>query len=762
MPFPKTITLLFLSLFSAKYAAANDDFTAYQQCPIPSYAKLATEEIPSDVKSITITSQHAKIEQNQYAKFTGGVTLFTPSETIIADELELNRQDLLVNAQGNIHFQNDGINVFASQLNASKALGSTTLSDTSYQLISNAGHGSAKSISVNQLGVLSLIDSSFTTCFGETPDWNIQASELRINAAEQQLEAYHARFKVFDVPVFYIPYFTMPIGTERHSGVLFPSMKSSSKSGFEMEVPYYLNITENMDATLTPRFMSERGTQLNTEFRYLFGQQSGKLDIEYLNRDHNLTQNKDARYLARIQHVGTFSDRFRAYVDYTTISDDNYLVDLNSDQYNSNDAYLYQIGELSYFGDTWSAKVQLQDFEILGNYTPSYHTEPHIELSKTHRLPFGNAMFNMYSEMTRFTTDEINLPTAERYHFEAGFTLPISRPAWFINSELKLLQTTYRQDNIAVGSLLKEKVNRTLPKVRIHSGMNFDKLISFKDKIYTQTLTPQLQYLYIPNKDQTSIGLYDTTTLQDDFNGLFRDKRFSGLDRIAQANQYSVGVTTRILDPENQERLRVSLGRIMYLNSKSDNEDLSSSQNIAVAESALATEVYFRINDVWQFTSDIQYNTQTSTTNKSQSKIDYQFSKNQTIQLNHRYTRNVSGNRLETLSLLSNVNLGSNWQLVGRVTQDIQDKRSLESYLGMQYTSCCWGIQFSFHRNINTTIDEEQSNLVSNNDNRDAFDSGFKFKFVYNGVGDKQASDSISDMFNSSIFGYKRPYFLNN
>ncbi|MDO7084358.1 LPS assembly protein LptD [Pseudocolwellia sp. AS88] len=761
MSFPQTTTLLFLGLFSTYSAFASDDYNPVIQCPIPSFDKLSYQDINTDSQAITITSKYTQIEKNQFAKFTGGVTLVTPTEAIIADQIELNRQNLLINAEGNIHFQNTGIDVFASQLNASKAAGGTTLSDTSYQLTTNAGHGSAKTISVNQEGVLTLVDSSFTTCFGETPDWRINASEITINTADKQLEAYNAKFEVFDIPVFYIPYFTMPIGDERHSGILYPNIKTSSNSGFEVSVPYYWNIAENFDATITPRYMSERGTQLNTEFRYLMGHQSGVIDVEYLNRDIKLTQNEDPRYLARLQHVGTFSDRFRAYIDYTTISDDNYLIDLDSEQYNSNDAYLYQIGELSYFGDSWSATVKLQDFEILGNHTPSYQTEPHIELSKSQALPFANAVFNIYSEMTRFITEETDLPTAERYHVEAGITLPITRPAWFLNSEVKILQTTYRQDNIAATSLLEEKVSRTLPKVRIHGGMNFDKTLTFDDKNYTQTLEPQLQYLYIPNKDQNAIGLYDTTSLQDDFDGLFRDRRFSGLDRIAEANQYSWGLTTRILDPQSQERLRLSLGRIVFINTDDTLLSNDPDANIEVSESALATEVYAKINDNWEFTGDIQYNTKSNKTNKSQSKIDYQFSKNQTIQLNHRYTRNVSGNRLEQLSLLSNVNIDPNWQIVGQVTQDLQNKRSLESYLGVQYSSCCWGIRLSFHRAINSTIDETQSNLTDI-DSRDEFDSGFKLKFVYNGVNSSQTSDSISDMFNSSIFGYKRPYFLNN
>ena len=340
MSFPQTTTLLFLGLFSTYSAFASDDYNPVIQCPIPSFDKLSYQDINTDSQAITITSKYTQIEKNQFAKFTGGVTLVTPTEAIIADQIELNRQNLLINAEGNIHFQNTGIDVFASQLNASKAAGGTTLSDTSYQLTTNAGHGSAKTISVNQEGVLTLVDSSFTTCFGETPDWRINASEITINTADKQLEAYNAKFEVFDIPVFYIPYFTMPIGDERHSGILYPNIKTSSNSGFEVSVPYYWNIAENFDATITPRYMSERGTQLNTEFRYLMGHQSGVIDVEYLNRDIKLTQNEDPRYLARLQHVGTFSDRFRAYIDYTTISDDNYLIDLDSEQYNSNDAYL--------------------------------------------------------------------------------------------------------------------------------------------------------------------------------------------------------------------------------------------------------------------------------------------------------------------------------------------------------------------------------------------------------------------------------------
>lgn len=746
------LALLFLSQSTAQEAKALNNTLA--TCPVPIYPIIDTRKPDDKNNALTIFSQNSQIIKNKRATFTGGVTLMDNDHAINASEIEINRETEEISALGNIHFQNQGVNVFASQLIASEKNQETQLLNSAYQLTGNPGHGSAASIYVNLDGTMSLIDSSFTTCYGEVPDWQIQASEINISAEENLGEAYHARVKLFNVPVLYIPYISFPVTNERKSGFLYPSIKSSNKSGLVIEAPYYLNLAENMDATVTPRLISKRGLQLLTEFRYLSGEQSGEINLEYLNKDNNLKINQDPRYLARFEHVGTFSERYRAYVDYTTISDDNYLVDIDTEQYNANDAYLYQIGELAYFGETWQAKMQFQDFEVLGDHKASYKTLPQIEIKSTTALPFLNGQFDVYSELTSFRSSDRSIPEAERYHIEAGALFPLSTPAWFLTSELKLLQTHYQQKRIPINSNLKESVSRTLPKVRFHGGINLERNISLFNKGFLQTLEPQLQYLYVPNKDQSNIGVYDTAVLQDDFGGLFRDKRFSGLDRIAQANQYSWGVTSRLFSESNDEIFRLSLGRIVYLNE----DNLTTRNNVEADESALATEFFWQFSRKWQFSSDIQYNTKTNTTNKSQSSLDYQYSNNQTIQLNHRYSSNVSGKNLEQVSVLTSYKLNKDWQLVARVTEDLQNKRSLESYLGLQYESCCWAIRLAYHRHINSNIDEQD--FI--NENRDEFDSGFMLQFVIKGLGGGKTTVNTEDMFNASIFGYKRPYFLNN
>ena len=758
-----------LSLPTFAVTTEQEDTQPQAQCAIPTFVPIVTNAIQVADDSIRITSKYSSIEKDQVANFRGDVTLIDKSQTITADQLAFDRLLMTFNAEGNIHYQNQSIDILASELSASKNDKSSVMLNTSYQLYGNPGHGSAGELQINAKDGLSLLGSTYTTCIGDKPDWQIKASEIEISADGSTGQAYHAQIRLFDVPVFYLPYFSFPVSKERKSGFLYPSIGSSSHSGLEIETPYYWNIAPNIDATITPHYMSERGTQLKTEFRYLTDLQSGSINVEYLNKDNAITSNDDARYLARLQHIGTFSDNFRAYIDYTTISDDNYLVDIGSKEYSSNDAYLYQIGELSYFGENWQATMKVQDFKVLGNNQPSYKTLPHIEVLA--QQPFTllsektlQGQFELYSELTSFEAATNQQASANRYHVETGLNFPVSTPAWFLNSEFKLMHTYYQQNDIQTGSELTKNVNRTLPKVRFHGGINFDRTLSLFDHNYTQTIEPQIQYLYIPEEDQSNIGLYDTTKLQDDYNGLFRDRSYSGLDRIAGANQYTWGITSRVLDQSNLEVFRLSIGRIQYLSDNNNTfDELINSistdvESLTSQQSSVAANLFYRLNNKWQISSDIQYNTRASFTNKSKMSLNYQINKYNSVQLNHRYTRNVSGSSLEQASVLASFTISKDWAFVGRLTEDLKQNRSLESYAGLQYESCCWAVRIAYHRYINSNLSDDGLD----NENRDEFNSGFVLQFIIKGLNGKQGAIGTQEMFDSSIFGYKRPYYLQN
>lgn len=755
-----TAMIMLCSLTTNANTRGQAPETKSMLCPLPEFntAVLNADFITDD--RIQLSSKNTSIERDQLALFSGDVTMIDNNKKIIADRLSFDRLNMAVEASGNINYQANNINVFAENLRASGDNRSTEMQLASYQLNGNPGHGNAELLSVNNEGLLKLSNSTYTTCPQKNPDWQILASEINLSASGDFGEAYHAKFKVLDVPVLYIPYIYFPISNERLSGFLYPDFTSSKKSGVEISAPFYWNIAENYDATITPRFMSSRGTQLNTEFRYLQGMQSGQFNVEYLNNDDKYATN-DSRYLARFKHIGTFSKSFRAFIDYTTISDDNYLVDIGSKQYNTNDAYLYQTAELSYFSEQWQTTLKLQDFEVLGNNAPSFKTLPHIEFSAHQPLNFLSSQLSLYSELSSFKNAEKNKQQANRYHVEAAFTVPIVRPAWFLNSEIKLMHTYYQQDNLTDGSALKERVSRTLPKIRIHGGINFDREVALFNNSYRHTLEPQLQYLYVPNKDQSNIGIYDTVNLQDDFHGIFRDTSFSGLDRISQANQFTWGLTSRILNQENLEIARLSLGRIQYLGNNTSVANtvvLADNNPTRSTKSSLAADLFYRLNHQWQVSADIQYNTIDNYTDKGQVNLDYMVNRYNLIQLNHRYTRNVSGERLEQMSLLTSIAINKNWAVVGRFTRDFQQDRNLESYLGVQYESCCWAIRIAGYQEINPNLNSANSLQNISDD----FDSGINIKLIIKGLDGSQSAIGTEEMFSKSIFGYKQPFYLQN
>ncbi len=708
-------------------------------------------------QSIMIQSKKSFVDKNEITHFTGGVVLAAEDKKIQAEQIEVNRIKGEITSSGKTTFQDSTMTVTADSLQASSNEKFVVMENSKYRLNEAPGRGAADKLQLNEQGV-QLKGSSFTSCTQEVPDWQISASEINLSTEDEEGEAWNTVFRVKDVPIFYLPYFNFPLSDKRKTGFLYPQIATSNNSGFELGLPFYWNIAENMDATITPYHMSKRGTQLKTEFRYLSGQQNGQIDIEYLEKDNELINNDDARYLTRFQHGGTFSDNYRIYMDYSDLSDDNYLVDIGSDQFSKSDAYLWRIGELGYYSDYWHSVVKLQDFKVLGDNQESYKTIPQLEFESYYPLGFLQSTLVSYGEYSHFESKNEDLPTADRFHGELGINIPYSHPGWFINSDFRVMHTVYQQDNIELASTflpLEEDVTRTLPKVRIHTGLNFDRDTSLFVEDMTQTFEPQIQYLYVPEKDQDDIFIYDTSTLQDDFDGLFRDRRFSGVDRIAEANQVSIGATTRILNKANEELFRFSVGRIFYLNHSNITFDEDGNRE---DESSLAGDLFIQLAKRWQLQTDVQYNTDTNTTEKSQISLDYRHDERNIFQISHRYISNLSGVSIEQVSALGSMPINKDWQFVGHVTQDLVNKRSLESYAGVQYESCCWAVRVAYHRNINTNLDDQD--FI--NQDRDEFDSGFMIQFVLKGLGGNQRPLGVDDMLESGIFGYKRPYFLSN
>ena len=693
---------------------------------------------------IKVQANRTEIIQNKVALFSGNVDITSDTAVISASQAQVNENGKDLIAKGNVRYQDPQLSVESDAVSLRSEEERLEMENTKYQLTGFVGQGAAQDILLDTDTGIVLKNVSFTTCPEGDEDWMIRASEISLEKGTMWGQAKHTRFYVADVPVFYLPYFAFPVSNQRQTGLLFPELTSSSTTGVDYQQPFYWNIAPNYDMTITPRVMTLRGLQLNTEFRHLGEKSESMAYVEYLPSDNDLDSQPD-RYFYRIEHQGEINDNWVLGVDFNGLSDDNYIVDLGSDYYSRADTHLYRTISLNYYSKNLLVGMHVKDFEVLGDTAESYRALP--ELKVNYQTPWGKYLtFNLDSELAYFDSTSESAPKATRFHVAPTVALPL-RSAWgeFV-AETSLLQTIYKQENIQ-DTDLSEDVTRTLGQARLFGALYFEKDEAWFNKDMSMTLEPKIQYLYTSYEDQTDIGQYDSTPLLTDVEGLFRGQEFTGLDRISDNNQITLGLTTRMLDKNNREQFVLSVGQIFYLE---DNKVVAATKN--QDRSALAAEVDWRLNKRWYLHSDVQVTTDTDKVDLSSTGIEYRKDAARFIQLSHRYVRDLSGETIDQVGVSASWPIAENWQWVGRSYRDLDGDRSIETYTGLQYESCCWAVRVVAYRNLNNRYDSTGEQSI------DDFDSGVSMQFIFKGIG---TSGTQRSMLEDGLFGYRQPYSLN-
>lgn len=684
---------------------------------------------------IEVKSQYSEINQDTLSRFKGLVEIDSNQAKIRADEATFDRRTQTLNATGNVAFIDKQITVSSESVNLNRSSNELLIEKSSYELNKVQGHGKAGAITFGEVSGINLVESSFSSCPVDNQVWRIQASNIKLTPDQARGIVKHARFYIKDVPVLYLPYFSFPVNDQRQSGILPPIPKFSSTTGFSFEQPIYWNIAPNYDLTFSPRIMSKRGLQLKTEFRYLSEDHIGQVNLEYLANDPEFSSD-DSRYFYRFSHKGQLSENWQIHAELNGLSDDNYIVDLGSDFYNRADTHLYKTVGLNYFSKDLEITAQFRDFEILGDHPDSYRALPEVRLNYLTDMGFGTEL-EINSELAYFESGEISAPNATRFHIAPTIRFPFQNQWSEFLAEATLMHTHYRQDNIN-DSLLEKEVTRTVGQAKIYGSIALERPIRLFGENLTQTLEPKIQYLYTSYEDQSNIGLYDTTRLFNNFSGLFRGQEFTGLDRISDNNQITIGISSSIIDSNNTEQFKVSLGQIFYL-ADSKITNTSKEEN----RSALAAELDWQIGSKWYAHTEAQVSTTTDQVERSSISLEYQLAKNKILQINHRFVRDLSSEKINQVGITATWPLAKNWQWVSRWYHDTQRSRTVESYTGVQYESCCWSISFVSQRHLSNRFGTNGVQSV------DEFESGFHVYFT------------SRNLLKEGLFGYRQPYLLN-
>lgn len=722
------------------------------QCQVP-IPKTESDQIPLSQKQIIIEAGQAQAKMGDQASFSGGVALTQGDRQLTAEQAVVDQKTDTLTADGAISYRDNTITVESEHLKADLKSRRASLANAQYQLHGVQGRGEASNLRITEAEQLSLDNAVYTGCPEGDSSWSITAESITVDQQEDWAEARNAVLRVLDVPVFYLPYFSYPISDKRRSGFLFPSVGNSSTDGADISIPYYWNIAPAYDATITPRLMTKRGLQLQNEFRYLGTDQEGQFNIDYL-PDDELAD--DSRWLTYWQHDGTYSQHWQFAADYTRVSDDSYLSDLGSSIASSSETELVQRGQVSYHQKNWYSGLIVNDFQILDDSEEAPHQLlPQLYFAGNWVTGRSGLEFGLKSEYSNFSHEDDDLYTAQRYYVEPSFLLPLRLPYGFIDTEIALKYTQYHQE---VGSYTEyaEHVTRSLPMTRVYVGVDLERNHHWLGKPFRQTLEPRLQYLYVPYQDQSEIAIYDTDELQQDYHGLFRDVRYSGLDRIADANQFTLGVTSRFFDENEIEKLRFAIGQRFDIEESRVTLDDDDSDELTTV---FAAEVDANIRDVWFYHTGVQYDTADDRLAKANSALEWRpTAQSRMVQLNYRYA-------YATESMVSDINqlgLKSSWPInptldfVGSYYRDIDTDRTVDLFAGLRFKACCWSIELSVQKQLITKYLSDDTLSDSG-----TYDDSIQLQFEVKGIGGTNTNQN-DEMLNSGSFTYGRPFYLND
>lgn len=649
----------------------------------PRLSSAARPTAPATGRPAEVSARELRAVAGGVSEFTGDVELRRDGQSLDAAYLRHDKATGLAEARGNVRF-NDGTNFSfltqETQLNLETRTGFAGPGE--FSLGDGFARGDAERIDFEGPDITRLTRTRYTTCAPGQDDWFLGIRELELDTKEDIGTAYHTSISFLGVPVFYLPYLSFPISDERKSGFLIPRVGRSGRHGAELAAPYYLNLAPDYDDTVTPRYLSKRGWQLQNEFRYLTRGAEGELDVEVLPNDK--LENGEERAAGAYRHRQVFNERWSGNVDLRKVSDKDYLEDFGDNLGITSETHLPQNAHVSYLGPRWNFSVHATDYQTVDRTIPPegrpYARLPQINLALA--LPVTPNRTN-----THFETELVNFSRAvgvsgERLNLSPALSLPLSNSYGFVTPRLGVRHIAYSLSGSA-----DETPSVTRGVFSLDSGLIFEREINPGGRPHIQTLEPRLYYLYIPRKDQDTLPNFDTGVPELSFSNLFRDNRFSGGDRIGDANQLSAAVTTRFLDNEDgAERARASLGRIYHFTDREVNLPAGTDNTGA---SDIAGEATATLRSHWHARGNILWRPQDGHTQKYSYYLQYHPAKNRIVNFGKQFGRQQT----DQTDISTEWPLAARWTFRGRSLYSQRDKRNIESYAGVEYNACCWALR---------------------------------------------------------------------
>lgn len=665
---------------------------------------------------------------------SGNAQLRSSSAIVKADALEFRQEENRALAQGHVRIFKGG-DVFAGdEVNIDPDTLQGYMTQPSYQFARSKGGGHAQRIDFKSKTEATLTQANYTTCIctpqdpqGSScatdgkPAWELRADSVDFDNVAETGYAKNVQLRFMDVPILAAPALSFPLTDKRKSGLLPPSIALDSKSGFEYTQPIYWNAAPNFDATFSPSLKTKRGLELGQEYRYLGATQSAKLQAAIMPNDRLRGQDRwgfsgiYTQSLPLPVQRGP-RDSLQLQVQLQRVSDGNYWRDF-SDISNLEQRMLPSDAQLNWRSDNFYARLRTLKWQTQqvpeSIVTPPYDRLPSLTLGWAGG---GVKGFNYRVELdhTKFESDPsmTGQPNAKRAVGKAELAYALRHPSWFIVPSAKVQWRDYQFDTPLPSGLRHRSLS--VPTVSLDAGLIFERPAKFWGRDFIQTLEPRAFYTYTPWREQNDLPNYDSGQNDFNFTSIYSDNAFNGEDRIANNNLLTLGLQSRLINPQDggellrlayAQRLRYTDQRIVLPGGAPDTARFS--------DMLFGAQV--QLDPSWSADGIVQYNPKTAQSERNTLGLRYHPGPYRSVSAAYRYQRGQSklldigwqwplgGGAVAARPQMPGQGLGSRrWYSVGRVNYSLPERKIIDSLIGFEYDGGCWIGRVALERKSNT------------------------------------------------------------
>ncbi|GGY36481.1 LPS-assembly protein LptD [Bacterioplanes sanyensis] len=757
-----------------------------QQAQLPAFCSgmYVTPNLPSiDGDQIELEADSSSSDAAGAVYFRGDVVFSRQGQRLTADEADWFRSLNEGEFRGQVRYDSKDLVLQGERATLSQADGQrrTDIIAAEYALPSQHLRGQAEQIRLQTDGTLKLDQASFTYCEPGQNDWDIRASELTLDQQSGMGSAWHTRLRLAGVPVFYLPYYRFPIDDRRMTGFLNPEFSlNENLQAEEIRLPFYLNLAPNLDATITPHHILDRGLLWESQLRHKTESLGdGELNYAYLNKD---ATEKQERWGINYRQSGTLGEHWRHSWVYNNVSDGDYLKDMNPGGAIDRTTHLPRRGEINYQRGDVSFRALGESFQTLDDNIAlrnrPYRRLPQLELNYE-PLRFNQWQWQGRVQYSHFHRDQeavINEQTqslsgadalnAHRWVADTALSYPLFWPYAVIEPKAEFRYRYYRfsgpeEEWLATAEAPDEVLNYGVARYSLDAEMFFERPFDWFSKRHLQTLEPRLLWVKSPyQNDQLQVPNFDTAATTVSYASLFSGDRFTGDDRLADLDQLSLGLTSRWLNHQGEERLRASLGRIYYQQDR--RVQLTASEAAERATSSTLAEVEWSPLSELRLYSTLEWDPYQDFARQQRFGLRLRPSPNRLFNLGWNTDKSYRSDSDEVITNSRQLDAGlfwsvnDRWALVGRLLRDLRDYDDgelrpvnpvLEAIAGVEYQNCCWRVQL-LYRETSPTRDDFSDGFSTDKD------YSFMLRLQLKGLG--AFGSGTDDLLTDSILGYSR------